>query len=123
MSAPGLYNSSKAAVTIMSETLRLELAPFGVTVVTGMLGHIESNIHTNDSWKGLSETSRYALAEPQIANFAEGKIGPKPEKPEEFARHLVEDVLGGKSGQIWRGAMAQTTRAVAYHAPGRLLVS
>lgn len=44
----GLYHSSKAAVTILSETLRLELAPLGVTVITGMLGSIRTNFHSND---------------------------------------------------------------------------
>ncbi len=29
----GIYNTSKAAVAMMSDTLRLELAPFGVRVI------------------------------------------------------------------------------------------
>lgn len=80
----GLYASSEAAVTIMSETLRLELAPLGVTVITGMLGNIESNFHVNDSWQGIPESSRYKLVEQQIAKTAEGKVGPKKDKVEEF---------------------------------------
>ena len=118
----GLYHSSKAAVTILSETLRLELAPLGVTVITGMLGSIESNIHVNDSWQGVPESSRYKSAEAQIAKQAEGMIGPKKEKVEDFARRFADDILKGASGQVWRGAMAQTTRALGYHAPMSLLV-
>ena len=118
----GLYSSSKAAVTIMSETLRLELAPFGVTVVTGMLGRIQSNIYHNDTWKGLPESSRYQSVEPQMAKGADGNIGPKPEDAHEFAQRFVSDILGGASGQIWRGAKAQTVRAVGYHAPAAILV-
>ncbi|CAF9914552.1 MAG: hypothetical protein HETSPECPRED_002011 [Heterodermia speciosa] len=113
----GVYGSSKAAVTIMSETLRLELAPLGVTVITGMLGHIESNVHANDPWSGLPESSRYKAVEAQMARFAEGKIGPKLEKVDDFARRFVADVLGGASGQVWRGAGALTVRALGYHAP------
>ena len=118
----GVYDSSKAAVTILSETLRLELAPLGVTVITGMLGSIESNIHVNDSWQGVPESSRYKSVEAQIAKVAEGNVGPKKEKVEDFAQRFTDDVLRGASGQIWRGAMAQTTRAIGYHAPTRVLV-
>ena len=121
----GLYHSSKAAVTILSETLRLELAPLGVTVVIGMLGNIESKFHQNDSWQdqGLPETSPYKMLEPQIAKSADGKVGPKKQRTEEFARRFVGDVLNGASGKVWRGAMAQTVRAVGYHAPMFIQVS
>ena len=106
----------------MSETLRLELAPLGVTVVTGMLGNVQSNFHANDFWHGISESSRYKSVEIQIANTAEGKIGPKAEEAGTFAKHFVDDVLNGKSGQVWRGPMAQTVRAMGYHAPTKVLV-
>ena len=119
----GLYHSSKAAVTIISETLRLELAPFGVTVITGMLGSIESNFHANDAWQGMPETSRYKAVEPQITKVAGGEVGPKKEKVEYFVKHFVSDVLDGASGQVWRGAKAQTVRAIGHHAPSRVLVS
>lgn len=59
----GLYHSSKAAVTVVSETLRLELAPLGVTVITDMLGNIESNFYVNDSWQGVLKSSRYKSVE------------------------------------------------------------
>ena len=118
----GLYHSSKAAVTILSETLRLELAPLGVSVITGMLGSIETNFHLNDAWQGLSESSRYKSVESQIAKTAEGKVGPKKERVEDFARRFTEDILKSTSGRVWRGAMAQTTRHVGYHAPMSVLV-
>ncbi|KAL8718430.1 MAG: hypothetical protein Q9225_004429 [Loekoesia sp. 1 TL-2023] len=117
----GLYHSSKAAATILSETLRLELAPLGVTVVTGMLGNIESNFHANDSWQGLPEASRYKSVESEIAKTAEGKIGPTKEKLDDFACHFVGDILTGASGQVWRGKMAQTVRVMGYHAPTSVL--
>ncbi|KAL8723688.1 MAG: hypothetical protein Q9181_007229 [Wetmoreana brouardii] len=117
----GLYHASKAAVTILSETLRLELAPLGVTVITGMLGSVDSNFHANDSWQVLPESSRYKTVESQIAKTAEGKIGPKKEKLDDFARRFVGDILKGGSGQIWRGAMAQTVRVMGYHAPMSVL--
>ncbi len=118
----GLYTSSKAAVTIISETLRLELAPLGVTVIVGVLGHIESSFHVNNSWQGLPEPSRYKSVEAEIAKSAEGKGTPKAERAEDFKRRFVGDVLGGASGQVRRGAKAQTLRVVGQHAPMRILV-
>ncbi|CAF9941873.1 hypothetical protein IMSHALPRED_003072 [Imshaugia aleurites] len=117
----GLYHSSKTASTIPNKTLSLELAPVDVTVITGMLGKIESNLHVNDFWQGLSRSSTYNQIESQIAKTAEGEIGPKKEKAEDFARRFVDDILRGASGQVWRGAMAQTVRATGNHAPMKVL--
>ncbi|KAI9686871.1 MAG: hypothetical protein M1822_002624 [Bathelium mastoideum] len=113
----GLYGSSKAAVTQLSETLRLELAPLGVKVITGMLGSIETKFHDNDPWKPLAEDSVYKSVEQQVR----GRKGPRSEKVEVFARNFVGDILGGASGQVWRGAVAQTSRTMGYHAPMGLL--
>ena len=119
----GLYHSSKAAVTIISETLRLELAPLGVPVITGMLGNIESNFHDNDFWRGIPESSRYKSVESQIAKTAKGEGGPELEKAKDFAKRFVGDILSGTSGQVWRGAKAQTVRFIGHYAPMRVLVS
>jgi hypothetical protein len=102
--------------------MRLELAPLGVRVITGMLGKIESKFHDNDAWEGLPESSPYKGVENQIRLTACGAVGPKCEKLDEFAARFVDDITGGASGQVWRGAMAQTTRFMAYHAPTSLLV-
>jgi len=118
----GLYTSSKADVTIISETLRLELAPLGVTVIMGVLGHIEFSFHVNDSRQWLPESSRYKSVEAEIAKSAEGKGSPKAESAEDFTRPSVGDVLGGASGQVCRGAKAQTIRVVGQLAPVRILV-
>ena len=106
----------------MSETLRQELAPLGVRVVTGMLGSVESNFYANDSWQGLSETSRYKSVEPYIAKKMESRDGQKQENVEDFARNFVGDVLSGAEGQVWRGKMAQTCRILGGHGPAWFLV-
>jgi NAD(P)-dependent dehydrogenase (short-subunit alcohol dehydrogenase family) len=43
----GAYCSTKAAVTSFSDTLRMELAPFGIQVVTVQPGGIKSNLSDN----------------------------------------------------------------------------
>ena len=70
----------------------------------------------------MSGSSTYKSVESQITKSAEGKVGPKKEKAEDFAQRFVDDVLRGASGQVWRGAMAQTVRAIGHHAPMRVLV-
>ena len=78
-------------------------------------------MQNNDTWRGVGESSMYKSIEPKIARTAEGKIGPKKESAEVFARRFVDDILKGRSGQIWR-PMAQTTRAIGYHAPASVVV-
>ena len=43
----GAYCSTKAAVTAFSDTLRMELAPFGIQVITVQPGGIKSNLSDN----------------------------------------------------------------------------
>ena len=44
----GTYASSKAALNSISDTLRLELAPFNVSVVTIMVGTVATPFHANE---------------------------------------------------------------------------
>ena len=112
----GLYFSSKAAVTIMSDTLVLELAPQGVKVITGMLDYIESNIDDNVPGRGTPESSRYIAVGEQIAESAEGNIGQKFENLDDFARKFVDDISGGVTGQ-WRGAGVQAFGGLVFTPP------
>jgi len=43
----GAYCSTKAAVTSFSDTLRMELAPFGIQVITVQPGGIKTNLSDN----------------------------------------------------------------------------
>lgn len=72
----GTYGASKAAMNILSETLRLELAPFGVGVNTIMTGAIETEIVTrNTSASGgftLPPDSLYKSIKDIISDKANG---------------------------------------------------
>ena len=119
----GLYHSSKAAVTILSETLRLELAPLGVTVVTGMIGVVASNFASNDTWPGLKEGSLYKCIELEIGRHVTSYTT-MGENTKVFASHFIDDIfLKGASGQVWRGSEARIARFMGYHAPMSVLVS
>ncbi|KAK8015471.1 hypothetical protein PG990_008767 [Apiospora arundinis] len=113
----GAYSSSKAAFTNLSETLRLELAPFGVTVVAIMLGVIDSHFHQNDHFQ-LPPASLYAPIEKTIAGWASGELKPKGMPADKFAPTIIDDIVGdGKAGLVWKGPNAGGIKFLAQFAP------
>ncbi|GLA28829.1 hypothetical protein AnigIFM63326_006421 [Aspergillus niger] len=73
----GIYSSSKAAINQLSETLRLELSPLGVSVLCIMAGTITTDFHANEPEVVLLPTSRYAAIGQTISDWATGRAGPK----------------------------------------------
>lgn len=116
------YAASKAALNILSETLRLEIGPFGVSVVTILPGVIDSNLHINDSQRSdMPPTSRYLAIKKTIAEWACGEALPKDSLPaDKFAELVVDDVLGiknTKGGLLSRGPYAALLRRIGTWAP------
>ncbi|KAJ2881133.1 hypothetical protein H4R27_004284 [Coemansia aciculifera] len=63
----GIYAATKAAVHAYSDSLRVELAPFGVNVVVVAAGCVKSNIVDNYSEPLLDDNNtRYTMARPAI---------------------------------------------------------
>ena len=56
----GVYGASKAALAMLTDTLRLEVAPFGVRVVELKTGSVESKFHENGGTVVLPADSLYA---------------------------------------------------------------
>lgn len=119
----GGYNASKAAATFLSETLRIEVEPLGLRVVTAMVGEVQSQIwQQGDSYK-LPEGSYYKSVERFIVDQMEGKKQAKEEPAETVAKSLVDDVLSGMSGQTWRGGQAGAAKNALRFVPSKLFVS
>lgn len=117
------YASSKAACEVFSEGLRRELAPLGVKVVTVIVGGVKTNIHSNQPKLTLPDDSFYRPVAKQIADRASGQgdeayMGP----PEDFARGLVRNLVGGASGKVYHGKMSSLAIIVKFF-PTWLLVS
>ncbi|KAL8672930.1 MAG: hypothetical protein Q9168_002636 [Polycauliona sp. 1 TL-2023] len=102
----GIYTGSKAAVTAISDTLRLELAPFDVKVVTAITGAVSTNTLSTGGSLKLPNTSIYKSIEKEISDRAAGKDGTPRMEPSVYAEKVVEDVLRGANWQIWRGSYA-----------------
>ncbi|KAL6233354.1 hypothetical protein BDW75DRAFT_192137 [Aspergillus navahoensis] len=117
----GIYSSSKSAVTQLSETLRLELSPFNVSVVCLMLGTIATSFHANEPQVVLPASSRYAAIRDTISRWASGEAGPKGGSVDDAARLIVQDVLGTGAGLVWRGPNSGAVRFVSRWCPGWLL--
>ncbi|ERF70514.1 hypothetical protein EPUS_07371 [Endocarpon pusillum Z07020] len=68
--------ASKAGLTCASETLRLELQPLGVDVVTAMVGCINTEFCAKDIPSILPSDSFYRSIERYIEDSAAGKPSP-----------------------------------------------
>ena len=107
----------------MTDTLRLELAPFGVKVVTVNTGAVSTNTLAAGVHFKLSHTSRYKSIEKEIAARAKGEDGTPRMEPSVFAEKVVGDVLGGANWPVWRGGYASIVRFVASWLPASVSVS
>lgn len=83
----------------LSETLRYEMMPLGVKVITLMAGNVKSNIEANREPLDLPPTSYYLPIKDSMAESADFTEMPT----EKFAEGVVNDTLGGVSGYIWKG--------------------
>ena len=98
------YNASKAAVSAYSDTLRLELNPLGIRVVTIFMEEVSTGLMSADNINfGLD--SLYADLEGKVKerSLAHAK---KSIHPEIFAKQVVDGVLKQKTSYIWKGTNA-----------------
>ncbi|CAI6279555.1 unnamed protein product [Periconia digitata] len=118
-----VYSTSKASTTLLAETLRLELAPLGVNVLTIATTGIASNFLGKLADSKLPPTSLYREIETQFRSSAV-MSGTELMATDKYTAQVVEDVLGGKKGIVWRGASAFAARlAVAGWLPQWVVVS
>ncbi|KAE8327927.1 hypothetical protein BDV39DRAFT_214735 [Aspergillus sergii] len=116
------YNASKAAVEAYTHTLRHELAPFGVKVVTVTAGTVQTNIFRPIEEIPLPPDSIYKAASKEMVGIANGKMIRGAMAPAEFAKKVADDVLGGATGVIWRGTTATIGRIMYTILPTWLLL-
>lgn len=113
-----VYNASKAAFAMFSDTLRLELQPFGIKVVDLRTGVVESNLIGNvqqsqkESAQLLPEGSMYTPAKETVEKALRQEAFEGLGMPsDEWARGVVGDLMKTKPpAVIWRGKKASMTR-------------
>lgn len=121
----GLYQASKAATEMLSETMRLELQPLGVRVISLVTGAVATNIMLGASIGGLPKSSPYNVksVETAISKMASKDDGIKRTPASEYAKAVVNDMLGSCSGRIWRGQMAGVVNFMSKFVPASIIVS
>lgn len=86
--------------------MRLELAPFGVKVLSIVSGALKTMGQSHfDDWK-LPENSLYAPAEATIRDKARGQEGAPRMAAEDYAKRVMSEIIKGRTGKFWYGASA-----------------
>ena len=99
----GAYCSSKAALHSLSDAMRMELAPFGIDLVTVQPGGVRSSFGDNaEQALRLPEHSPWRPIEAGIQ--ARAQAGQQNATPTvEFVEPVVEKLLGNKVPVVIRG--------------------
>ncbi|KZV97841.1 NAD(P)-binding protein [Exidia glandulosa HHB12029] len=113
------YNAAKAALHQYGDTLRVEMAPFGVDVVTVVTGGVTSNIAVNNVSRGreLPEGSLYAPIADVVAKKRSGRSQHNAMPTSVYARKVVSTVLRRSPTWYWLGNFAWTTWFIATFLP------
>lgn len=100
----GVYSASKAALTALGHTMRLEFSPLGVRVTTIVSGGVDTPLKIQAV--AVPEGSFYqSLAKSIETNKASKSFTPMG--PGEYARTVVDDLLKpNPKPMLWRGAFA-----------------
>ncbi|KAI1370113.1 putative short-chain dehydrogenase/reductase [Hypoxylon crocopeplum] len=115
----GIYSASKAAIKQLSDTMRVELQPLGVRVVTVVIGAVDTPVFINSNPEPfkMPSSSYYQPIRQLIEDQRDGKVQPKMEHVDVTARHIVNDVLGGASGCIWYGEKSTDAKWLSWLLP------
>lgn len=98
------YNATKAAVASYSDTLRVELEPLGINVVTLFMGEVSTPLMTAKNVEFASD-SLYADIEHKVKERALNHEKTTM-SPVEFARQVVRALDGSGNSYIWKGTNA-----------------
>ena len=118
-----IYNASKAALHSYSAALRIEIAPFGVHVITVVTGGVKSRIARVK--RSLQEDSAYKELKDdyQKRQIHSQEVGMETEL---YAKEVVKKVLEAegwlwRTKTIWAGGSAGTVRWLSWILPETIL--
>ncbi|RYP32535.1 hypothetical protein DL767_005147 [Monosporascus sp. MG133] len=106
----GTYAASKKSMEIVAETLRLELAPFGVGILEIVTGAVKTMGQTYFGNFQLPAQSLYKSNEDVIANRAQGNDGLPRMDLMEYAAVVVDEITKRTTGRFWYGNNADRVK-------------
>ena len=93
----GIYGGAKAALELMSESLRAELAPLGIKVTLVQPGPFRTDFISRGMEKASDLISDYDATSGRFAKFLASMNGKQPGDPARAASTIVETVLSGEA--------------------------
>jgi len=111
MPMQGAYNSSKAALAMLTDTMRLELKPFGIRVVDLKTGAVKTKFfdHQEGGKKpSLPQDSIYNVAKAEVEKVMAGAaVEPIMVDANTWARQVANELLKPSPPvQVWKGGTA-----------------
>jgi short-subunit dehydrogenase len=102
-----LYNASKASLKMLTDTLRIELKPYGIRVIGVYPGYVDTEFHKNVV---LTETSRKGGWGTNISRMTPVMSS------EEVAREIVKKIMNPKfNGDIYIGISYRFLKEFSQH--------
>ncbi|KIX02150.1 uncharacterized protein Z518_08089 [Rhinocladiella mackenziei CBS 650.93] len=116
-----IYNSSKAAALLGSESWRLELAPLGVRTITLVTAAVKSNVFTNLKPTKIPENSYYYGIKGYIEELCDGRLQASGITSKQFGVKVVREVEKGRTGKYWVGGGAVSARYAIWLLPESMM--
>lgn len=104
----GIYNTSKAALAMYNDCLRMELEPLGVKVVNFVTGQVQSNIVSNSAHRfELTKDSYYLPIEDDINRVRASSQGNRSLDRDVYAASVVrQSLLENPPPRIYKGGLS-----------------
>jgi 1-acylglycerone phosphate reductase len=115
----GVYNASKAAFAMLTNTMRMELSPFNIQVVdlktAGVQTNIISNSNANANGEGLPRNSIYQPVRELVEKaMGQGDLAKRGITPEQWATRVFPILLREHPPSvIWEGESALLVRIMS----------
>uniref|UniRef100_M4EII8 3-oxoacyl-[acyl-carrier-protein] reductase n=1 Tax=Brassica campestris TaxID=3711 RepID=M4EII8_BRACM len=115
----GVHTATKAAIHALTDSLRLELDPFGIDVIDVVPGGIKSNLANSavDVFKKMPELKLYKAYEEGMIERLFFFQRRKPTPAETFAKDIVAVVLKKNPPAWFSSGRYSTFMAIMYHMP------